>query len=100
MSELRRGVIENLGALAGFDLTPEEVAAVIARDERRLISLGLDERIVKRVHKLNGSGSTTEWRKPSCQTPECVPLRSERCPTRSGWPSTAPTRTRRWPRST
>lgn len=34
-------------ALSGFDLNPEEVAAVMERDEGKLISLGLDERITK-----------------------------------------------------
>lgn len=34
-------------ALEGFDLTPEEIAAIATRDDRTLVQLGLDERIVK-----------------------------------------------------
>lgn len=34
-------------ALEGFVLTPEEIAAIATRDDRTLVQLGLDERIVK-----------------------------------------------------
>lgn len=46
----RRQLKENPdAALRGFDLTPEEIAAIKSRDATRLAQLGVDERISKNV---------------------------------------------------